>query len=211
MLDIIQVGDKVDIQQNKTIGKSQYSSKVVFINDNGLLGVTTPIENNLYVFFPLDEKVKILIFKKELIYNFTGKITKRSFESVPILEIQLDHQYEKVQRRDFYRLDVSIQLNLIKGSTTYEGRIRDISGGGLKIGTNLGLSLEDKICLAWKMPGVKEKLQLWGKVIWIKDGADLKYKFQYGIIFLDISEEIQRIIIKYIFDEQRKLHQKGLI
>jgi PilZ domain. len=89
----------------------------------------------------------------------------------------------------------------------YEGIIKDISGGGVKLATNKRLNINDEVLIEFTLPG-SVNFSLNGVVTRnVKNGAN----FDVGISFKDIDTNSREKIVSFIFAEQRKLLKRGLM
>ncbi|TZE83334.1 flagellar brake protein [Calorimonas adulescens] len=189
-------------------GKS-YKSKIENIIDDQTYVVGVPIIHHSYVFIPLNESVKLRYIAKDCIYQFDGKVVKKSVDPVYTITIAQIGPFERIQRRENFRLEVSIKANFkIKDDETmYEGIIKDISGGGVKLATNKRLNINDEVLIEFTLPG-SVNFSLNGVVTRnVKNGAN----FDVGISFKDIDTNSREKIVSFIFAEQRKLLKRGLM
>lgn len=156
------------------------------------------------------------------LYRFKARVTGRgTSENIALLNIVTESGFEKVQRREFFRLECSLAINFrvvdtFNDSVNEEFKFNksitsNISGGGLC------LLLEDKLergmiveCRINTAPN--KVLKLYGKVVICeKRETEGKYKYKAGINYTKIEYRDREDIVKYIFREQRKLRKKGLI
>ncbi len=142
-------------------------------------------------------------------------------ENLSLLRVELQGDIRKVQRRRYYRLDCSVrvQYRLVDSMNAvhnedipYKSTIaNNLSGGGI------GLLLEEKIDVGRLIECVlfedqARKVKFFGKVIrYEKSETEGKFKYEAGIAYIKINDNDREAVVRYIFNEQRKLRKKGLI
>lgn len=156
------------------------------------------------------------------LYKFSAMIKGRELtENIHLLRVELIGEIVKVQRREYYRLDclVQVQYRLVSSLQAEQNQdipfkktfANNLSGGGIC------LMLEEKIevgrmveCEIFK--DHDKKVRFFGKVIrYEKNDMEVKYKYEAGIAYIKIHDNDRETVVRYIFDEQRKLRKKGLI
>lgn len=85
----------------------------------------------------------------------------------------------------------------------------DLSGGGMRL--LLNEKLEPGTYLECQLfTGTDRNIRFFGKVVRFEyTGSGGKYRYAAGIAYADIDEKEREEVIKYIFEEQRKLLKKG--
>jgi c-di-GMP-binding flagellar brake protein YcgR len=120
---------------------------------------------------------------------------------------------EKVQRRNSFRFTCSllITFNIVYDNgdqgTKTEGLVRDLSSGGIKMLTKLNvpenallridLFLDDDYVMAFGQVRMKRHVP-----------ENVKYPYTYGISFEAMPESEEERIVRYVYNEQRKLLKK---
>jgi len=152
-------------------------------------------------------------------YVFKARVRNRGFmDNIAILDISVESEIVKIQRRQYFRFECSIPIRfgLIPMEESHEasllkGITRDISGGGLCLLSEdkqpFGGLLECELEL-----GDSRKVSFTGRIVRVnKYEFSQKYKYSIGILYEKIENREREAIIKFIFEEQRKLRKKGLI
>ena len=141
--------------------------------------------------------------------------------NLPLLKIEVPEELEKVQRRQYFRLECSLPVKFrvvetmneqhnesIQFSKTIAG---NLSGGGIC------LLLEEKLELGKLIEceittDEQDTIRFFGKIVrHEQNDEESKFKYQAGITYIRINNKDREAVIKYIFNEQRKLRKKGLI
>lgn len=161
MLDIIKIGNKLDLRSVKReqigsiIEKSykMYKSRILDIIDDDTLRIAMPIEGGAVRVLPVDAVFEVFFYTNNGLYESKVKVIKRYKENnVYILEIEIVAPIVKNQRREFYRYNCIIDLKYSiiseeesemptiehieaareKSLEWKDGFIVDISGGGIR-------------------------------------------------------------------------------
>ncbi|MDX9703467.1 MAG: PilZ domain-containing protein [Candidatus Auribacterota bacterium] len=117
------------------------------------------------------------------------------------------------ERRNFFRLAVEIPVGIMmqNQSKFYEqmfvsGVIRNLSGGGMLIDTDVSISQQKPLQLQFTLPvnetGMSEQdFSIKAQVVRLHKKNQKKYS-TYGVQFVDILPGIQDRIVKFLFDLQ---------
>lgn len=212
------IGDKIQIISLHRIKKTEYISQIAEIHDDSI-DIFIPIYQNSLVYFRNDEILRIIMPKNEAIYEFDAKVISRSYGEIPIMKIVKISELFRIQRRDYYRLKITKPIRFKKVykneatnriSQYHEGILIDISGGGLMFCSKKEMEKGDLLELEILISENK-KLNLFGLVIRRQYDIQKSFLYEYGIKFENISIADKNTLMKFIFEEQRKLLKKGLI
>ncbi|RKD34455.1 flagellar brake protein [Thermohalobacter berrensis] len=210
------VGDKVDIKVLDPSYKEKYVSQILNVLDEYTYEISGPIHKRNIVPLSLGLQIKVMYCKEQKgRFMFKAKIIER--EKKPIYKIKIErlNKIKRLQERNFYRLPIMIKVikqfqNMKNKEIEKEECItEDISGGGLRILCNKKHNLDDIVLCKFTMNGIELSLKC--QVVRTEDCDNKNYKYSLGMKFIDITDYQREKIIKFIFDEQRKLRQKGLI
>ncbi len=218
--NLIGIKIEIDLLDDKKILTSQFE----LIEDEENIVISAPLtEGNV---FPLQKNslfIGYFLMKSNTytmdLFSFRGRVTGRfRSKNLVSLRVKILGKIEKVQRRLFFRIETTLEVryNINIGEKEdnqkdwKETLTRNISGGG--------------ICML-----VEERLDLGAPVeciIRLKDGSipfkgiitrmdkyDIKSRFTYeaGVKITDIGESERENIVQYVFTEQRRMRQKGII
>lgn len=142
-------------------------------------------------------------------------------ENLPFIKVEQQGEIHKVQRREYYRLDclLKVRYRQMKSyNPVYNEDIpyrqtfaKNLSGGGIS------LLLEERIeigkILECEIFNEQNKnVHFFGKVLRFEMAElDGRFKYEAGVAYIRINESDRDAVIKFIFEEQRKLRKKGLI
>ena len=206
----LKIGDKLKIVERDLLShkENEYKSQLLDLKED-ILYIAVPIVEGALVPIHTGVVVKILFFKKEGIFYFYANVIERSKDTkIPYLVVQKISELEKLQRRNYYRLEVSLPVKFkqLDDNEEYEGIIKDISGGGVKLHTFSQLPVEQciEICLCLE----NSHMKVIGKVV---RAEKLESKlYEYGIYFVEINEKDRDKIIRFIFNMEKKYKRKGV-
>ncbi|MCX7747016.1 MAG: PilZ domain-containing protein [Clostridia bacterium] len=224
-LSQLQVGIKLQLEVDSFIDPN---SNMCFVsafewaeNDDTAL-IAAPIHEGMV--YPLQKGTMLNIFyiMKGDFYGFKAEVMDRTTkDNIPLIKIKITGDISRIQRRQFFRLECCLPvkygvLQSLTGDTKSLPRnkkavVRDLSGGGICIAVEE--QLEKDAYLICEIVFSKENTVVFsGQVVRIDKLEDnMAYKFEIGVKFIKIEDKHREAIIGYIFQEQRKLRQKGLI
>lgn len=188
-----------------------YKSSVQDITENEIL-ITIPVSDSIYL--TLNEGVEIEQFfydKKGNFYTYKTKVIGRYTEkAIPFYRVSKPYNIKKIQRRDYFRVNVVQIINYIKevdlqkdirSEENYENALLlDLSGGGMRVKAKEKLDFNDSIIS--NLNYEDEKIIVKGRVVRIEKTEDKRYI--YGIAFRDIDNSTREKIIKIVFKIMRK-------
>ncbi|MGE5397860.1 MAG: flagellar brake protein [Chitinophagales bacterium] len=194
--------------------RGRFNSRVEELRLNTLL-IAVPIHSGALVPLRLGEGLNIYFVSNQCAYTFSTHILGRSIEPLPILEIKRPLEYTKIQRRNYVRLPLSMNLQFVRfideEAMMTEGRTIDLSGGGLQFQTKVNLTPEEFIELRLNLSN-KVTVVNKAKVVRVFPKAINNEVWQLvAVQYIDLKESQREMIIKYIFDQQRELIKKGLL
>lgn len=231
----ISPGDRVDLQEIFTSlsdadkeGKF-YITKVLDINEDGNIEVLMPMEKMKLVLLTIDMEYEAYFYCKKGIYTCKVVVTERYKESnliVAVLKAVSD--LKKQQRREYYRYSCVIGMNTIQLSEieaeAYEEKknysvlpnpigksvIVDISGGGLRFVSSEKYDTGSLVHCKYMLT-VKEETKVYSAVARILTSYPVVNNpntTEYRGQFVYMPETDREDIIRYIFEEERKVRQR---
>ncbi len=215
MVDMISVGDRVEItfKRDKNHQKTYVSMIEHVINEKQLM-MHMPISYGKIIKLPTGEEYEITVYTDSGMILFDANIDSYTKEDgFNYMVMNLLTAGEKKQRRDFFRFDCLLPLqftyydadNVESGKC--QGIVKDIGGGGLRFVSNEDLP-EGK----HKFKGIvmlKDDFVITtGDILFKQVFPKSNYKFQYRVKFSGLTQDEREKIIKYIFDEQRRIMQR---
>jgi c-di-GMP-binding flagellar brake protein YcgR len=217
--DLPAIGDKIEIE-NSTVMKKDIKliSQVLDEIDERHMFIAMPIVNNVVVPIPTGEIIQIKYAKKGIgVFAFSARVLSRKHsEHLSYMKIERLSDVKKVQRRDYFRLDIvlDVKIKLVRTDGTvdnnsFDALTKDISGGGLKLISRTRLTANDLVDIAIKTDdGI---IQARGRIIRCIPYEGTGSDYDIAVIFDSIQEQARTQIISFIFNYQRKMKKKGLV
>jgi len=217
MIESFKINQIIEIEVLQgTEFSNTYRTRVEDINETYLV-IGMPIDKGNYV--PLRPETNIIIWNCDNLasYAYYCKVKKRMHEPIPLVFLEWPpYQIKKIQRRGYVRVPVNLHLEyklnkeVEKDETYHKTTIRDLSGGGTQFTTDIKLIKGDTLKIQLFLPSITINCK--AKVMWVyTEIRNNRERFLIGIKFIDIPEKIRDQIIKYIFQRQRELIQKGVL
>ena len=227
----IALGSKVELevidrilQDDGSYLKKKYESKVVEIISEDRLVVNMPIEQGNTVLLPVGSEYDIHIFTPDGLFQCIVRVVNRYKESEKyLLEIEIISNLVKYQRREYYRYScmLPIKFRLMTQDETAafkekkevnfielplsDAEVVNISGGGMRFITKDICEPNDLIITHYSIIDGKEFEHI-AKILAVKplDNPLSDADFEVRCQFVNIQNDERVMIIKYIFEEERK-------
>lgn len=233
---ILEVGDKIEmvVKQGKVQleneGKRVYVSQILDFQEDDLIVAALPIYEEHLIPLEVGSRFKVFFYTKKGIYRSECQVMKRGKEGkIYIAGLMLTERLEKYQRREFYRCPCSVDTDIslltsIEALTaaktkTYpenlvqrleKGIITDISGGGIRLITKNSYEKTSYLYLKFILELEQRvvELEIVGRVILSVRSEKDSALYENRVQFMEISNEYREAIVKYVFEQQRKLRKK---
>lgn len=205
------IGMKVQLQIKDGKEDNQFFPSKIEDVDGKDLTVGMPIKSNYVYFVPLHESVYVYFSRKDSFYCMECKVIKRKYEPIPVLTLRPLKPPYKYQRRNFFRIAITLDIEVIKQTDeVLKGKTKDISGSGALLALPQELKKGEVVKLSIYIKG--KPLKLKAKVVrCYKDDTRHFNPYYVAVQFIEIDEKIQDEIVKFTLEEQRKLRKKGII
>lgn len=207
----ININEKIEVLYKDQVYKSQIQeiiAKQIFIS--------LPTKGTSQISITNGESFEVLYYKGKNVFKFNGIVIDKTTENtVPQLIISYPVEIKKIQRREFFRVEVVYYVEYLKVGeelNSYEiinnldpekgnkGILLDISGGGLKLKLKDKLNIGDVIVT--KIPMENEKVVVMGRVV--RCELDDSKRYVCGVEFENMDSKTQEKIIRFIFDRIRR-------
>lgn len=212
----MELGDKIELisKSSKKEDKQVYVSKIQNFDEDGNITILAPIHQAKIVPLGINTNYYVFVYTSKGLYSCETVVSSRSkSENMYFITLKVLTKMKKFQRRQYYRLDciLPFSYNISEEEEEWtKATILDISGGGIRfsaeeklerntpIECHLKLDLDDEI----------KEIYVSGEIVGSKILENEKDLFENRVEFEDISNEYREIIIKYIFEEERKRRKK---
>lgn len=234
--ELLLVGTKIELKRTSKLKDADgeagitYVSQILDKDEDGNIIAAMPISESHIVPVEVGSVFQAYFYTSKGIYRGRCRMSARGKEAnIYIMTIQLIDDLVRYQRREYYRLtcliDAKITPLTVKEVLEYSKEfeipeeltgeaedcvIVDISGGGIRFISNTRYERDGYIYVEFNTAtslGIKQ-FGLMGRIVMsIKSETD-NCKYDNRMQFKVISKEKREEIIKFIFDEQRRLRQK---
>jgi len=236
MMDsLVSVGIKIELRQ--TLNKNEklnenvrsYFSQILDIGDD-TFQAAMPIHGGYLIPLEVGSKYDVFFKTNKGLFKATCEVMERSkIEKIYVVVLKPISKLEKFQRREYFRFNTTIDADIcvltenemkdfLQSFTVpkdYKDKkknaaIIDISGGGVKMVSNELYKKNDMVLIEFDVVvgTVVKKLLLPGRIIVSMTSDNRLDLGEHRIEYNKISKETRELIIKYIFDEQRRIIQK---
>lgn len=217
-------------------GPQIYRSQVLDIKSNGNFEIAMPTEKGRLILLPLGVRFEFVFYSYNGgLYKSIGQVVERyKKDGFFMLEIQLRTALEKYQRREFYRYNCTMdfkfyildeeQKRMESADEIYreltegdfnedvcQGIMVDLSGGGMKFRSAHELKSGDKVMILLRLTNdrMDKQFHIVSNVIaCIEAHMQGKVMYESRVRFNIEDNRIREEIIRYIFEEERKIRQK---
>lgn len=198
--------------------------------DNEKINISMPIKEGRLIPLPVGSRYSVCFYTEKGLYQCECVITDRyKSNNLYVLVIEPRTELQKYQRRQFFRLETvtKISYRVLKDPEIAEiekakkiadnfdagelltGTSIDISGGGLKFS---GKEQLEKGCMIYTefSLAVSQSMKKFRIVAEVIESARLANRydmFQNRIKYLFITPDERELLIKYIFEEERRIRK----
>jgi c-di-GMP-binding flagellar brake protein YcgR len=208
----LSINKKLEVEIQSGTYQGEYLCKVADIIEPGIV-ITGLYREGAPLPVRLEQPIKVYYTTDRAAYGFKSKILRRSNKPIPVLLIEKPESAKRIQRRDYFRLEVSGSVDLYQkeaeaaeAQKIAEAALLDISGGGIKIELAENFRKDELFYIHLK--NIMEQQLIKSSIVRkTKVNAEL---YNYGLEFIDISEGLREEIIQWIFAYQRENRRRGL-
>lgn len=220
----VSIGTRLDLEivnnSNESMSKS-YACQLIDIIDKENIIVPIPIQQTRVIFIPTNARMRItFIHPKHGLLCFYATVAKKGQQgNIAVLFLKIHGNFEKVQRRHYYRQDCSLKAKccLIDAASNindhdhkntepeyFEAVTKNISGGGACIMAKQNIDKNSLLDLELELSSGKS-VKATCKIVRSTEIKKAKHsEYEFGLQFVHISQKDQDELIKYIFLQQKK-------
>ncbi len=213
----LKIGEQIDIE----IEGKQYKSDVQDMDRKDTISVSQPVKRQTPVFIAPRSEVKVVYYRPNGMYEFPARaVGTAEHESIRMIRLKILEEPQKYQRRMNFRVPLRIPVSAIVTSelnhtarTVYSFQSQSIdlseSGMGLYAPQSYPLGARIRVEYSISFEGTQERLSLMSDVARCTWPQKIGEQFVLGVKFTDVSEKTQRLLSKYIIQEQIKDRRRG--
>lgn len=233
---VIRPGDKLELQSiediqlaDGTMGKRKYETSVFDVVDDDRVEIVMPMEKTKLILLPVDGEYDVCFFTKSGMYQCYIRIVERYKNDMNyVLVAEIISNLRKFQRRNYYRFSCILEMEtrvlreeeieainknlgyLVPSASLRRAIIVDISGGGLRFISRERYQTGEMIYCRYKLQvdGELKEYNLVGKVLSSEALPNRPDEYSHRVEYVGIDNIEREEIIKYIFDEERKIRKK---
>ncbi|MCL2398226.1 MAG: flagellar brake protein [Defluviitaleaceae bacterium] len=217
MIKNIKTGNRVEIGFKTDDGNRRSLVTVVeaVLSDKIVL-VMMPMAGGAMVKLPLKSGFEARFYSGGSVIVYDVAILEHPvIDGLFLTKLQLNSTGEKIQLRDFFRVNSSIDFNftLVRNLLQEEdltvrnkAMTKDLSGGGMSFVTDLPMEDGTEIYANFVLEG--EYIVVLGRVKGMTPTDGALYKYLYRCQFLGMSDMEQEKILKFINNQQYRTAQK---
>lgn len=219
------------LQEENSVFAKTLVSQVYDVVDETQLKIAMPIVEGRVIPLPINERFDVCFYTDFGLYTSGFTVIERYKENgLYVLVIELIYELKKFQRRQYYRFECVMDADFVKADEEFlkgeiddyvldekfddapkvPGTIMDISGGGIRFVS--GEKLEKNSIVLVKLDLIfkdKQKTKvIMGKVLSSNKTKNDAGMYEQRIEFCDIKGSDREKIIKYIFEQERKMRHR---
>lgn len=214
----LKVNSKIEIDIEDSVYEGKYLTRVMDINDKAIK-IMAPSYKGEVVPLRINTPLAVIYIGDKAMYAFYSVILERFKDPIPGFVIKLPKNVERIQRREFVRLEITLKFRYrildqelitdeLDESAEFdkEGYVIDLSAGGVRFYSKEKLEKNASLIIKFDIDEFAND-EFLANVVRVKQ-KELGYEI--GVAFESLSPVIQDRIISWIFDKQREFRRKGL-
>lgn len=212
----VELGDKVEVIRKTGFKSNQQSlfSKIQEIPDSNVLIISAPIENGKIIPLEINWEYYVCIYTSRGLYRCEAEVIERKhYDNIFLAKLQVKTKMQKYQRRQYYRLDcvLSFHYKDQEDDIWTQGIILDISGGGIRYSNNIQMRTGEQLVCHIQLNFEEEQqkhVYINGTIVSSSIIDLAQYIYETRIAFDHITNEDREVIIRFIFEEERKRRKR---
>jgi c-di-GMP-binding flagellar brake protein YcgR len=210
----LSVGERVEVGINLHGDEPQWlPTRIEDEDGSGLrLTVAWPTDRRELVYIRLGETIDLAAsLPGDALYSTQVKIAAARQANVPLLDLEVQGEWKRLQRRQAVRVNVGIRPRLMEKVTPVARKplrasITNISATGVQVQVPEELYVGDRIALAFQLRENAPELSLEGDVrrVEVLEQGSMRV-WRPGCQFVDVQPAQSEQIIQFIFAQQRVL------
>lgn len=213
----LQIGSRVIVIKNTEKDKNEYTSQIESV-DGKNIRILAPMYKSALIKLHEGLSINLTVFSDGKLYRFNAVVDKNVSEGfLHYVDITATSKIEKIERRDYFRIQMMKDILVRKKEDTNEeynaeeyikAVLVDLSGGGMQFSAREKFEVDDEMEIKIDIGG-KETL-LMGIILNVIKQEEVK-TYRYGVQFKDMDRMLREKIVTYVFKVQREQLNKGSV
>jgi c-di-GMP-binding flagellar brake protein YcgR len=209
----LSINQKIDVIDNN----STYKSKIQDINDDYIM-IDVPYASSSYLLMHTGKVIEFYAaFENDVIKYKSVILSRKKEQNVYLAVLTVPEMVGKVQRRDYFRLPISLEVsyNVLTGTknnynldnipeaflkSLKKAATIDLSGGGVKIITDKYIKHNSKVLIILNL---SKEIKIICNTIRC-DYNSINKNYRTALSFMNIDERTRDVIIKFVFEKSRE-------
>ncbi len=223
----LQAVERIRLNSNESERRHKfYESQVIDIISEDRIELSMPMEKTRLILLPVDGEYDLYFYGDDALYQCYARVVDRyKNKSMYVLVMDLTSNLRRFQRREFYRFSCALEMQsrqieekeLVPSDKGYDAIVPelplkssvivDISGGGLRFVANYAYEAGSLILCNYHLviDNKAKAYSIVGKVLSVKELENRKGVYEHRVQYMNVDVGEREEIIKYIFDEERKV------
>lgn len=226
----IKLGTKLDLELVNSLGEKigqTYVSQLIDVIDKENIIIAAPIHEARLMLITNGTRIRsILLHEKQGLLCFRGIIAgKEKKENIISFHVKIEGDFEKIQRRKYFRLDCNLNASYRPHPEEDAGQPKEKKPPAQAYKKTLTKNISGcGVCIVTEEEFPRNSLL--EVVLWLNKDTTIKVvckairsiriegikekKYELGLYFSEISQRDQDMVIKFIFDQQRLLLKNNI-
>ena len=233
----IRILQQASKEEKEGVVASVYKSSVQDIKPDGLLEISMPMRAGKMVLLSAGIRYECLFHTRNGMYRCLAQVKERyKVDGLYMLLMEPKSALEKRQRREYFRFECAMDMEFCNITAEeadlddieeikkcYRERVAidfmhqaiavDLSGGGIRFVSEQKGNKDEFVLVSICLRRIEENqlLEIAGRILSCRrlEGKTGSNKYEYRVQFLTRDQKKREMIIKYIFEQERKNRQKG--
>ena len=232
--DFVKPGDKIDINFLHQNNGKTYKSSVFDLIDDHTVEISMPTDEGKIVMFSRGFECQMYFYTSRGLYTCEAAVLDRyKTGNFVLLSMRLTTALKKFQRRDYYRVQCSVDFAYYKISDTVAklettedlfeeitnpdyiekkslGRTRDLSGGGIRFTATEPLEIGSKILIVIRLANDKmdHMFYLVLEIISCLSIENVQDRWEVRGKWVFKNAKDRDLIVRWVFEEDRMIRKK---
>ena len=228
--------DKSEIKRTENGKLPILSSRLESVDNDGELTIQMPVYKGKIILLSLGSRYEMVFYTRKGLYRGVCQVTDRYKEdNLFMVKVALKSGLNKFQRREYFRLECILgmqayELNrdeaLTLNAESLKERLKDpeklmtesgsvivdISGGGIRFIGEKKYEEGDYLAVKTMLHNetIDQELTVVVLVVSCRQATPNMQRYETRAEFLHLGSKLREVIIKYIFDEDRKIRKREM-